>query len=118
MKKLLLATSVALTATSASAVDLGYGLSLGGDVDVNYITGVEDWAMDFTPSLGFNAYGTMFTAETTIDILELDSGDDIFTGIDFKAEYELTSMISAYGEVSSDKDFEFSDITLGATFSF
>jgi hypothetical protein len=118
MKKVLLATTVALMATSAAAIDLGYGVTAGGEIDVNYVTGVEDWAMDFTPSVGVDVYGVDFTAETTIDILDLDSGNDVFTGVDLKAEYALNSMITTYGKISSDEDLEFGDITVGATFSF
>lgn len=118
MKKLLLASAVALTATSASAIDLGYGLKAGGEIDINYVTGIEDWSMDFTPSVGVEKYGVEFTVDTTIDLLALDTDEDIFTGLDLKAEYAVTSMLTTYGEISSDKDFEFGDITIGAVISF
>ena len=118
MKKLLLASALALTATSASAIDLGYGLKAGGEIDVNYVTGVEDWAMDFTPFVSAERYGVKFTADTTVDMLALDTDEDIFTGVGLKAEYAVTSMLTTYGEISSDKDFEFGDITIGAIISF
>lgn len=118
MKKALLASTVALMATSAAAIDLGYGLSAGAEVDVSYITGIEEWSVDLTPSVGLDVYNLSLSAETTIDILKLDSDNDIFTGVDLKAEYALTSMVTTYGKISSDKDLEFGDVTVGATFSF
>ena len=116
MKKLLLASAVAVAATSASAMDLGYGLSVGADTELTYTTGTEVWTMDVTPSMGLGAYGASFTAETTIDVLDLNNGD-IFTGVDWKAEYVWKGM-TTYTKVSSAADFEFGDITMGAKISF
>ena len=116
MKKLLLASAVAVAATSASAMDLGYGLSVGAETELTYTTGTEVWTMDVTPSMGLGAYGASFTAETTIDVLDLNNGD-IFTGVDWKAEYVWKGM-TTYTKVSSDADFEFGDITMGAKISF
>ena len=84
MKKLLLSAALVATATSVSAMDLGYGLSL--------------------------------SAETTVDVLDINNGD-IFTGVDWKAEYVWNGM-TAYTEVSSDADFDFGDITVGAKIKF
>jgi len=116
MKKLLLSVAFAAMATSVSAMDLGYGLSVGAETELTYTTGTEVWTMDVTPSMGLGAYGASFTAETTIDVLDLNNGD-IFTGVDWKAEY-VWNGITTYTEVSSDKDFEFGDITMGAKISF
>ena len=102
--------------TSVSAMDLGYGLSVGAETELTYTTGTEVWTMDVTPSMGLGAYGASFTAETTIDVLDLNNGD-IFTGVDWKAEY-VWNGITAYTKVSSDADFEFGDITMGAKISF
>jgi hypothetical protein len=50
--------------------------------------------------------------------MELDQ-DQIFNGVDLKAEYSISNMgITAYGKVSSDADFEFGDVTVGAKLSF
>ena len=84
MKRLLLTVAFATVATSASAIDLGYGLSIG--------------------------------AETTVDVLDINNGD-IFEGVDWKAEYAWNGL-TTYTEVSSDADFEFGDITIGAKFKF
>jgi len=116
MKKLLLSVAFAAMATSVSAMDLGYGLSVGAETELTYTTGTEVWTMDVTPSMGLGAYGASFTAETTIDVLDLNNGD-IFTGVDWKAEY-VWNGITTYTKVSSDADFEFGDITMGAKISF
>ena len=116
MKKLLLPVAFAAMTTSVSAMDLGYGLSVGAATELTYTTGTEVWTMDVTPSMGLGAYGASFTAETTIDVLDLNNGD-IFTGIDWKAEYVWKGM-TTYTKVSSDADFEFGDITMGAKISF
>ena len=116
MKKLLLASAIAVVATSAHAIDLGYGLSLGAETDLNYTTGTETWEMDFTPSMALGAYGVSFSAETTIDVLDINNGD-IFEGIDWKAEYAWNG-VTTYTEVTSDADFEFGDITIGAKLKF
>jgi len=116
MKKLLLASVVAVTATSASAIDLGYGLSVGAETDMSYTTGTETWELDLTPKVSMGAYGVSFSTETTIDVLDINNGD-IFTGLDWKAEYAWKGM-TTYTEVSSDADFQFGDITIGAKISF
>jgi len=116
MKKLLLPVVFATMATSATAMDLGYGLSVGAETELTYTTGTELWTLDVTPSMGLSAYGASFTAETNIDVLELNNGD-IFTGVDWKAEYVWNS-ITTYTKVSSNADFKFGDITVGAKLSF
>ena len=116
MKKLLLTVAFATVATSASAIDLGYGLSIGAETDMNYTTGTETWDLDFTPSMGLSLYGASLSAETTVDVLDINNGD-IFTGVDWKAEYAWKGL-TTYTEVSSDADFDFGDITLGAKIKF
>ena len=116
MKKLLLPVAFATMATSVSAMDLGYGVSVGAETELTYTTGTELWTMDVTPSMGIGAYGVSFTGETTIDVLDLNNGD-IFTGVDWKAEY-VWKGITTYTKVSSDADFEFGDITMGAKLTF
>ena len=116
MKKLLLPVAFATIATSATAMDIGYGLSIGADTELTYTTGTELWTLDVTPSMGLGAYGASFTAETTIDVLDLNNGN-IFNGVDWKAEY-VWKGITTYTKVSSDEDFNFGDITVGAKLSF
>jgi len=116
MKKLLLATAVAVVGTSVSAMDIGYGLSVGAETDMSYTTGKETWELDVTPKVSMSAYGASFSTATTIDVLDINNGD-IFTGLDWKAEYAWKGL-TTYTEVSSDADFEFGDVTMGVKFSF
>lgn len=120
MKVLSIAAAAIVAASAASAADfavLGQTVSVGAEVDSNYNTGTEDFAIDFTPEAGFNAWGVDFTAETTIDVLKINEGD-VFQGVDFEAGYSLTNNLRAYGKVGTDSDFEFGDTTVGVTFSF
>ncbi len=118
MKTLTLAAALTLAATTATSADLIGGLSLTTETDVNYTTGVETWAADFTPSLGWAMYGLDMSVATTIDLMKLDE-DKIFNGVDLKAEYVLYNTgITTYGKVSSDADFKFGDVTVGAKLSF
>jgi len=111
----------ACAADEAAAIELGGGLKAGGEIDMNYTTGVEEWALEATPEVGFAAAGVVFTVGSTFDLMGLNE-DDVFKGLDFGAEYDLGAIgvngIKAYGEVSTDADFEFGDITMGVNFSF
>lgn len=116
-----LAIILALTATTATAADfplLGQTVSIGAESDTNYTTGVEDWEWELTPYAGVNLMGVGLTLETDIDMLKLDE-DDIFTGVDVELNYSVPhTNVNLYTEVSSDKDFDFGDVTLGATVKF
>jgi len=116
-----LATILALTATTATAADfslLGQTVSIGAESDTNYTTGVEDWEWELTPYAGINLMGVGLTLETDIDMLKLDE-DDIFTGVDVELNYAVPhTNVNLYTEVSSDKDFDFGDVTVGATVKF
>ena len=118
MKLAVIATAAVMVASTASAFDLGNGLSAGAEVDMNYTTGVEDWVWELTPSAGVTALGIGLSVATDIDMLELDEGD-IFQGLDFTADYSVPSTnINLYTEVSTDSDLEFGDVTVGAKVSF
>jgi len=122
MKKLaiVLGLSGAL-ATSATAMDIpvaGQTLSLGAENDINYTTGIEEWNWELTPSAGIAYSGINFSVETTIDIFDLNA-DEVFTGLDYVVDYTLPATnVKLYSELSSDPDFEFSDITMGARITF
>ena len=64
----------------------------------------------FTTSAGIG-----LSVETEINMRELD--EDIFQGIDWTAEYAVSG-VTIYTEVSSDSDWEFGDITVGAKVKF
>jgi len=116
-----LAIILALTATTATAADfplLGQTVSIGAESNTNYTTGVEDWEWELTPYAGVNLMGVGLTLETDIDMLKLDE-DDIFTGVDVELNYSVPhTNVNLYTEVSSDKDFDFGDVTIGATVKF
>lgn len=119
MKSILLASAVALTATAANAVDVelwGQTVSVGAESDINYVTGIEEWDWTATPYASFTtSMGIGLSAETEINMRELD--EDIFQGIDWAAEYAVSG-VTVYTEVSSDRDWEFGDITVGAKVKF
>ena len=119
MKLAVIATAATLlVATQASAIDLGYGLTAGGEVDMNYTTGTELWALEATPEVGMGLMGAQVTVGSTFDLMNLN-GDDVFKGLDFSAEYAVgTTGLTAYGEVATDSDFEFGDVKVGAKFAF
>ena len=120
MKNLAIVAAAGIfAATSASAIDLGAtGVSIGATVDANYTTGVDTYAVDFTPSAGYNAFCIGLGVETTFDVFKFNEGD-VFKGLDFDASYSLGATgASVYGEVGTDADFEFGDVTVGAKFSF
>ena len=112
---------LAIAATKAASMDFsvaGQKLSIGADTDINYTTGVEEWVWELTPSAGVTALGIGLSVATDIDMLTLDEGD-IFQGLDFTADYEVSNTnINLYTEVSTDADLEFGDVTVGARFSF
>lgn len=114
-------TLAACAAEEAAAADigvLGQTLSIGATVDTNYETGVEEWSMELEPHAGWKAWGTDFKVSSTFDLLELNSGDDIFEGLDFEAGYQIFDGLRAYGEVSTDADLEFGNTTVGVAFTF
>ncbi len=121
MKTLAIALGLVGLVTTASAVDfpvMGQTVSVGAQSDSNYTTGVETWAWDLTPYAGVNVMGVSLLAETKIDLLKLDE-DNIFTGVDFTFGYAVPKVnVNLYTEVSSDKDFTFGNITMGAKIKF
>jgi len=120
VKRLLLPVAIIAGASSAHALDLGGGLSVGATTDLSYTTGSELWELDVTPKVAMTAFGASLSAESDIDILSLNTNNelkDMFTGIDWKASYAWKGM-TTYTEVSSDADFEFGNITMGVKYSF
>ena len=119
MKFVGIVAAAMVAATSATAMDLGNGLSLGGEVETSYTTGVGDYNILFTPEAGFTAGDFAFTVETEIDMLELNNDAvDNFQGLDLEATYSINSHLEAFGEVSTDKDIKFGDVTVGTRLSF
>lgn len=120
MKTTIVAAAFVLTAGMASAADFavaGQTISAGGEFDMNYTTGEDTFALDFTPTAGVNAWGVDFEVSSTFDVLQVNEGD-LFQGLDLEAGYTITEGLRAYAEISSDADLEFGDITTGITFAF
>ena len=122
MKKLAIILGLSsMVAVPAVAMDIpvaGQTLLLGAENDINYTTGVEEWNWELTPSAGIAYSGINFSVETTIDIFDLNA-DEVFTGLDYVVDYTLPATnVKLYSELSSDRDFEFSDITMGARITF
>lgn len=119
---ILAAVMLTLAAGTASAKDIvvgGQTLTIGGDVDANYTTGTEAFALDLTKVVGFDAFGLDFSAEHSLDLLRLnETGYDLFQGLALEAGYSLNDSIRTYGKVGMDSDFEFGDVTVGASFGF
>lgn len=113
-------TLAACAGTEAEAIELGNtGVGIGGKFDTKYDTGTEEFAMEFVPKASFTNWGVDFAASTTFDILELNSDDDIFKGLDLEAGYTIGNTgLRAYGEIGTDADFEFGDATVGVSFEF
>lgn len=120
MNKLLLATAITLVATTASAADLdvfGQTISVGAESDINYTTGVEEWEWTATPYASFTtSLGVVLIAETEFDIRGLDE-EEVFKGIDYTAEYGVNG-VTVYTEVSSDRDWDFGNVTVGMKAKF
>jgi hypothetical protein len=119
MKFAATATLAVFVASQAAAIELGGGLKAGAEIDMNYTTGIEEWALEATPEVGFEAYGADLTVGSTFDLMGLNE-DDVFKGLDFEAEYDIGVIpgLTAYGEIGTDADFEFGDATMGVKFAF
>lgn len=120
MNKLILLTTLMIgSATAAHAADVdvfGQTISVGAESDVNYVTGIEEWDWTTTPYAKFTtSVGISLSAETDINMLELDQ--DIFQGVDYTAEYGVNG-VTLYTEISSDHDWYFGDVTVGAKVKF
>lgn len=121
---LIAASAIALTAcvaNEAEAMDLGNGLSIGGEVETSWTPAADTnaYGLDFTPEAAIVFQGLKLSADTTIDMLELNNDAvDTFTGFDFEATYSVSDNLTAFGEVSTDADNEFGDITIGTRLSF
>ena len=113
-----LTLTACMHASEAEAIELGGGLSAGAEIDMNYTTGIEQWALEATPEVGYSTFGLDLTVGSTFDLMGLNE-DDVFKGLDFKAEYPVVGTgLTAYGEVGTDADFEFGDIKMGVNFAF
>lgn len=121
----LLATTAAalLLATSASAMDLGMGLSLNTEVTAEYAVDAENMTLTSTPELGYTLSGFDFMASTELAIYNdkfvVEDTFSTLPTIDFTVERVVMEGMTAYVETSYDLDAgERGEITLGTTFAF
>lgn len=116
MKYPAIAAAAVLAASSASAIDIGNtGISLGGEIVAEYNITDEQQAIEFTPSLGYTIMAVNLTADTTIDLKNMD---DYKLGIDWDAEVSMGSGWAVYGEVQTNDDWESDDWTIGTKWKF
>ncbi len=115
MKMILLATTVlAMTAISAMAFDLGYGFSAGADINAEYnLTAGGNIALTATPALYYSLASVDLTISTDINMTDV-----YFVGLDLEASYDLNDSFDLYANVSTDENFNFGDLVIGATVSF
>ena len=110
MKIAALATAATLLATSAMALDLGGGLSVGATTDASYDIDAENMNVMITPELGYSAWGANFSVDMDIDIYDQEEfvlGDAFDKPvINFGVEYPIGMVegLTAYGETSYDWD--------------
>ena len=110
MKIAALATAATLLATSAMALDLGGGLSVGATTDASYDIDAENMNVMITPELGYSAWGADFSVDMDINIYDQEEfvlGDAFDKPvINFGVEYPIGMVegLTAYGETSYDWD--------------
>lgn len=126
MKTTLAAAALLLTATSASAIELGGGLALNTSIDGEYSTATELFTTSITPTLSYTPMsGLELWADTELAVYDgasfnLDS--DIFTGINIGADYALPAIgplgAKAYIEAGFNSDWDYTRTLIGFSLNF
>ena len=125
MKTTLAAAALLLTATSASAIELGGGLALNTAIDGEYSTATELFTTTVTPTLSYTVSGLELWADTELALYDgasfnLDS--DIFTGINLGADYALPAIgpmgAKAYIEAGFNSDWDYTRTLVGFSLNF
>ena len=117
MKNVLTAAALILaTAGTASAIDLGNGMSFDNefkvernlDTEVNALT----YEADFTWDLGL--------ASVAIGPNIMDLEDIEFTAMEYEVTLPIAGVtgMEVYGKTTTDKDWGLGDVSIGASFSF
>ena len=122
-KTLSIAAIVAVMASSASALELGYGLSLNNTATAEYNVDTEVMSLTTEPTLAYAApYGVGLSVGTELSIYEdefVDATFETMPTMDFRADKEVYTGLTVYGEVSYDLEAEVrSDAVVGVSFSF
>ena len=120
--KFVLATVATLAATSASAADLGMGLTAGGEAVAEYNVDAENMLVTLEPKNGYtNSPEDVYLKASCQIIIYNDEFVlvDTLPRLDFEARKELWNGLDIYGGVSYDLDVEArGDMTVGVSFNF
>lgn len=112
MKTAIFAAALALTATTASADVLGLDFAIVGNAE--YAVEAETIETNIGAQLALIPNLTitpLVTFAGTTDTFE-------FAGAEIGAAYAVNSNFDVYGVVEANKDFEYSEATVGVAFSF
>ena len=130
MRTAVLAIVAAMAATSASAVELGYGLALNTDVVVEHKFDAEATTLTINPELAYApapVAGLSLTAGMTLNAWDNTNGMtiadefDVLPVVDFGATFTPAAAPNVELELGTSYDFEAEargEITATATFSF
>ena len=125
MRTIVLATAVAMAATSATAMDLGYGLTMNTDVVAEHKFDAEATTMIINPELGYMTGKAEWTVGTTLSIWDdtnsftLDDEFDHAPTLDFGVVYPVMGNLEF--EAGTTYDFEAEErgeLSAKFTFSF
>lgn len=122
----IIATATILSASAASAMDLGNtGIALGAEIDTYYDYDADGVQSVLSPELAYSNWGTTFTVGTDLSIVSDNTivAMDAFDApvIDLGAEYSngLPLGAKAYGAIDYDVNSnDFSGAKVGVSFSF
>ena len=126
MRTIVLATAVAMAATSATAMDLGTtGLTLNTDVVAEHKFDAETTTMTINPELGYNFGSANFTMGTLLSVwdntnsLTIDDEFNHMPTLDFGVTYPVAG--NAEFELGTSYDLEAEargELSAKLTFSF
>lgn len=112
-------------ATSAMALDLGGGLSLGTEVDASYDFDAENTNVNITPELGYTTLGAEITLDMTINVYDqeefvlTDAFDKPVLNLGVEYPLGLVDGMKIYGNTSYDWDkSEAVGTKVGVSFNF
>ena len=122
MKNVVLATAAVFGLTSAAtAAELGAGFSLNNTATAEYNIDAEAFTLKTEPTLAYDAYG-LATLSVGSELMLFENEEfalDTLPTLDFRADKEVYTGLTVYGEVSYDLEAEDrGDMTVGASFSF
>jgi len=132
MRTIVLAMVAAMaTATTASAMDLGNGLSLNTEVKAFRLVDAETNNVTVEPELRYTTGALSVFGEVPLTVYETDhaSGDDFAIQnitedgykpvLEFGAEYNINEMTQVYGETTWDLNTEDrGEVEVGISFNF